>query len=159
MFCCSISDGVIIKLSKIGEFIDAASNVEHPHHKIASSAMNQADEFTWNVHFDPQFKWINGAHPDHTHIVCYDSERLAENMQTVLSENLGITCDLSKLPRVNVTRVKDEEPLTSSQNEWLHKMYEDDFKLWEKHCKRDLTTARLNQQAEPGRSSSFHTEI
>ncbi len=142
------------KLSKIGDFIDAAADVNHVHHKVATDAMTRADGFTWDVHFDPQSKWVQGADPKHTHIVCYDSQRLAQNMQETLSKKLNISCDLSKLPRVNVTKVKDVEPLTESQSAWLHEKYSADFDLWDEHCKKSTFSAA---QSEP-HPSSLRTE-
>ena len=122
------------KLNTIGKFIDAAANPNHKDHTIAMNAMTTMDKFTWGVHFEPQIKWIEGSDPKRTHIVCYDSKRLAQNVEETLSKKLNIDCDLSKLPYVNISKSIDKNPLTESQKRWLHKKYENDYKLWNKHC-------------------------
>lgn len=122
------------QLNNIGEFIDAAADEQHEHHDIAVRAMTEKDGFTWNVHFDPQSKWLEGSNPDKTHIVCYHPEHLGKNVQATLKEDLNITCDLSRLPRVNVTKAKENDELSTSQIHWLKNKYHSDFKIWEEHC-------------------------
>ena len=122
------------KLNTIGIFIDAAANATHPDHKLALEAMNKSDDYTWKVHFDPQSKWIDNSHPDRTHIICYDKDNLPQNVSDVLQNDLDIDCDLSRLPKVNVTSSKDTDALTDAQSSWLRNKYSSDFQLWQDHC-------------------------
>ena len=63
-----------------------------------------------------------------------------------------------KLPRVNVTRVKEVEPLTSAQAAWVQQKYASDFDLWREHCDPTPQPPQPHAAAASGLSSSLRTE-
>lgn len=121
------------KFDSLSMFVDSLRDPDDPHYHFAHKIFDMKKKKHGWTAFDLQTDWID----DSTDIVCYDKDKLQENVNGLFNKR-GITCDID-LKHVNVTKKEDfDVSLSKEQIEWVEEKYRDDFILWEKHCKPTL---------------------
>ena len=95
------------------EFI-RGGNTEHLHR-----------DFSGEIHYAPQTRWISPNTYKNTHVIIYDAEKLASKVYAVLDL---VGCPYERnFPVKNVTAKKVVEEVNL---EWLREYYKEDFELW-----------------------------
>jgi hypothetical protein len=121
----------------LSTFIDAQINDS----LLAKIILNYKMQFTWNDHFKPQNKWLDGEHRN-TWLICFDKLRLAHRVNKFLKQQ-NIACQLPN-QLTNPTVPYENETIRLEHYDWLKKQYLLDFQLWNLCHNKEFIQMRLN---------------
>ena len=113
--------------------IQVLKSPEHPLHNHILKHIKKREKFTHKHHFLPQSLWLNNPEMKQSIIICYDKHNLNHKLQSIFETN-AIDCPTTDMPDINQTIKPHTETLSVEAMNWLKKIYQEDYQLWQTYC-------------------------